>query len=183
MLVPCVGLSRGCATSTCPANTCTVPLCTMSETLRDSQQLVRSSSSICAEWKMWVCVRCEVCDLWCVDWVCYVIYLHLCIYAFISSHTHTHTHTHTTSHTPHHTHPIQNTSGFLFDLVSGIVFELSQVTASKLTADVFTSSNVSNKLSRDYFLFLGTISFHKSSLLRQCKAYGAWVDIQLYTFS
>ncbi len=56
--------------------------------------------------------------------------------------------------------------------MSDIVDELSQVTASKLTADVFSSSSVAHKLARDYFLFLGTVSFHKMTVLKQCKAYG-----------
>ncbi len=53
-----------------------------------------------------------------------------------------------------------------------MVMELGQVTASKLTADVFSNVSISHKMARDYFLFLGTISFHKPLLLEQCKAYG-----------
>ena len=61
-----------------------------------------------------------------------------------------------------------------------IVEELSQVTASKLTADVFSSSSVNNKMARDYFLLLGTISFLRPMLLDQCGAYGPLLDICNY---
>ena len=78
------------------------------------------------------------------------------------SHTHTQTYTHTSA---------QNPTGYLYEILQDIVLELSQVTASKLTADVFSSSNVAHKLARDYFLFIGTVSFHKPSMLSQCKVY------------
>ena len=59
--------------------------------------------------------------------------------------------------------------------------ELSQVTAaSKLTADVFTHTSVAHKLSRDYFLFLGTVSFYRPTVLEQCKAYGAYVSLPTF---
>ena len=66
----------------------------------------------------------------------------------------------------------QGPTNYLRELLQDIVMELSQVTASKLTADVFSTSNVAHKLSRDYFIFLGTVSFNNPSLLRQCRAYG-----------
>ena len=65
----------------------------------------------------------------------------------------------------------QNPTGYLYELLQDIVVELSQVTASKLTADVFSASSVAHKLSRDYFLFIGTVSFYKPDLLAQCKIY------------
>ena len=65
----------------------------------------------------------------------------------------------------------QNPTGYLYELLQDIVVELSQVTASKLTADVFSASSVAHKLARDYFLFIGTVSFHKPDLLAQCKIY------------
>ena len=65
-------------------------------------------------------------------------------------------------------------------LLSDIVDELSQVTASKVTADVFSASSVANKMSRDYFLLLGTASFLRPTLLEQCKAYGPLLDICNY---
>ena len=46
---------------------------------------------------------------------------------------------------------------------------------SKVTADVFSASSVSHKMARDYFLFLGAVSFHNTSLLQHCKAYGPYV--------
>lgn len=67
----------------------------------------------------------------------------------------------------------QTNTHYLFDLVTDMVAELSQVTASKLTADVFSSASISHKMARDYFLFIGTISFHRPVLLEQCKAYGS----------
>ena len=68
---------------------------------------------------------------------------------------------------------LQGPTGFLVDLISDIVLELSQVTAaSKLTADVFSAASISHKLARDYFIFLGTVGFHKVALLGQCKTYG-----------
>ena len=65
----------------------------------------------------------------------------------------------------------QNPTGYLYELLQDIVVELSQVTASKLTADVFSASSVAHKLARDYFLFIGTVSFYKPDLLAQCKIY------------
>ena len=65
----------------------------------------------------------------------------------------------------------QDPTGYLNDLLQDIVVELSQVTASKLTADVFSASSVSHKLARDYFLFIGIVSFYKPDLLAQCKIY------------
>ena len=47
-----------------------------------------------------------------------------------------------------------------------------QVTASKVTADVFSPGSVTHKMSRDYFLLLGAVSFHNSSLLYYLGAYG-----------
>lgn len=67
---------------------------------------------------------------------------------------------------------MQSNTRYLFDLVTDMVTELGQVTASKLTADVFSNTSISHKMARDYFLFLGAISFHKPLLLEQCKAYG-----------
>jgi hypothetical protein len=63
-------------------------------------------------------------------------------------------------------------NGLLYGLVKDIVDQLAQVTVSKVTADVFSSSSVANKMARDYFLFIGAVSFHNSSLLHLCKAYG-----------
>jgi len=74
----------------------------------------------------------------------------------------------------------ESSTGFLTSLVSDIVSELMQVTASKLTADAFSSTSVAHKMSRDYFLLLGTVSFHKVALLSQCKAYGPLLDICNY---
>ncbi|KAL5486702.1 hypothetical protein EMCRGX_G019218 [Ephydatia muelleri] len=76
----------------------------------------------------------------------------------------------------------QGTSEHLGELITDIVNELGQVTASKLTADVFSTSSITNKLARDYFLFLGTISFYNSSLLNQHNAYGFLFDICNYHY-
>ena len=74
----------------------------------------------------------------------------------------------------------QNFSSHLVSLLTDIVDELSQVTASKVTADVFSASSVANKLARDYFLLLGTTSFLRPALMEQCKAYGPLLDICNY---
>ena len=74
----------------------------------------------------------------------------------------------------------QSFSSHLVTLLTDIVNELGQVTASKVTADVFSASSIANKLARDYFLFLGTISFLRPQLLEQCKAYGPLLDICNY---
>ena len=82
-------------------------------------------------------------------------------------------------------------SGLLQSLVKDIVAQLGQVseyemnmtlslslslspqvTASKVTADVFSPGSVTHKMSRDYFLLLGAVSFHNSSLLYYLGAYG-----------
>ncbi|CAI8054557.1 Rapamycin-insensitive companion of mTOR [Geodia barretti] len=74
----------------------------------------------------------------------------------------------------------ENFSSHLVALLTDIVNELSQVTASKVTADVFSASSIANKLARDYFLLLGTISYLRPALLEQCKAYGPLLDICNY---
>ena len=82
-------------------------------------------------------------------------------------------------------------SGLLQSLVKDIVAQLGQVseyemnmtlslslslspqvTASKVTADVFSPGSVTHKMSRDYFLLLGAVSFHNSSLLYYLGTYG-----------
>lgn len=77
---------------------------------------------------------------------------------------------------------VEGTSGYLGELITVIVNELGQVTVSKLTADVFSTSSINNKLARDYFLLLGTISFYNSSLLSQYNAYGYLFDICNYHY-
>ncbi|XP_019855516.1 PREDICTED: rapamycin-insensitive companion of mTOR-like [Amphimedon queenslandica] len=67
-------------------------------------------------------------------------------------------------------------------LIKDIVDPLGQLTASKVTTDIFSPSSTSHRMSRDYFLLIGAVSFHNSSLLLSLGAYGPILDICSITY-
>ncbi|XP_065904435.1 rapamycin-insensitive companion of mTOR-like isoform X3 [Dysidea avara] len=71
----------------------------------------------------------------------------------------------------------EGTQRFLIDLIADIVSQLSQVTAHKKTADVFTPQCIQNTLCRDYFLFIGYVSYQKPAVLLACNAYAPLLAI------